>query len=84
MQKTGGLILTTYRHMTYFLYTHTTTTATITTIKSAVLPVEPGIVGSHSGPTPPPVLEENLLGLVERVLYGSDLLPTTQPPVSRH
>jgi len=50
-------------------------------------PREPGSVNSPSGPRSllplPPVREENLWALMERGFYGADVLPATQPSVSK-
>jgi len=50
----------------------------------AVFPCKPGSAGSPSGPPPPPVPEENLCGLLEWCFYRVDVLPVTQPSVSKH
>jgi len=48
----------------------------------AIFPGEPGSTGFPLGP--PPILEENLWGLVEWTFYGLDAVPATQPSVSKH
>ena len=50
----------------------------------AFFPDDRGSAGFSSGPPPPPVLWREPLGLVQRVFYRPDVLPVTQPSVSKH
>ena len=43
----------------------------------------PGEFGSALGHPPPPVIEQNLRGLVKQGFYGPDVLLATQPSVSK-